>query len=93
MGSNAASVGGKGLLAVCQLLGVMGHLGHALVQLRNSLSFKLPSLITLSISDSADLKQEQASLPSMQGCRRETPTSASRLRTSMALQVPEKVLM
>ncbi len=56
-GSDTVGVGGHGLLAVCWLMGVLGHLGLVLVWLRNCLTFKMPSLITLSIPDSADLKE------------------------------------
>ncbi len=64
-GSGGVGVGGRRLLAVCQFLGVPGRLERGLVQLRNCLTFKMPSPITLSIPDSADLNQKQACLPSM----------------------------
>ncbi len=64
-GSVAESVRVRGLLVVCQFLGVLGRLERVLVQLRNCLTFKMPSLITLSIPDSADLKRNWDCLPSM----------------------------
>ncbi len=54
-GSDAVGMGKRGLLAVCRFLGVQGHLWRVLVQLRNCLTFKMPSPITKSIPDSADL--------------------------------------
>ncbi len=78
-------LGGRGLLAVCWFLGVLGRLERVLVQLRNCLTFKMPSPITLSIPDSADLNQKRACLPSMWGGNGEMPTSAWRLRTGVAL--------
>jgi hypothetical protein len=48
-------MGGWGLLVVCWFPGFLGHLGRVMVQLRNYLTFKMPSPITLSIPDSADL--------------------------------------
>ncbi len=53
------------MLELCWFLGVLGRLERVLVQLRNRLTFKMPSLITLSIPDSADLKQKCACLLSM----------------------------
>ncbi len=91
-GSAAQSVGGRGLLAVCWFLGVLGRLEHVLVQLRNCLTFKIPSLITLSIPDSADLKRNCACLQSMWRDRRGTLTSAWRLRTGVARSALETVL-
>ncbi len=91
-GSDAVGVGGRGLLAVCQFLSALGRLGRVLVQLRNCLTLKMPSPITMSIPDSADLKQKQACLPSMWSDRGATPTSAWRLRTVVALYAPETVL-
>ncbi len=70
---------------MCWLLGVLGRLERFLVQLRNCLTFKIPSLITLSIPDSADLKRNRACLPSMWRDRGGMPTSAWRLRTGVAL--------
>jgi hypothetical protein len=84
-GSDAVGVGGRGLWAVCRFLGALGRLGHVLVQLRNCLTFKMPSPITLSIPDSADLKRKRACLPSMWRDRGATPTSAWRLCTGVAL--------
>jgi hypothetical protein len=64
-GSAAGGVRVWGLLAVCQFVGVLEHLGQVLVQLRNCLTFQMLSPITLSIPDSADLKQNHACLSSM----------------------------
>ncbi len=50
-------MGGRGLLAVCQFLGALGRLKRVLVQLRNCLTFKMPSRITLSIPDSANQRE------------------------------------
>ncbi len=44
-GYDDSGVVGQGRLAVCQFLGVWGHLGQALVQLRNCLTFKMPSTL------------------------------------------------
>ncbi len=54
--SDGGSVEGQELLVLWRCLGVLGRLGRVLVQPRNCLIFKMPSLITLSIPDSADLK-------------------------------------
>jgi hypothetical protein len=85
-------MGGRGLLAVSQFLGALGRLGRVLVQLRYCLTFGMPSPITLSIPDSADLKRNRASLPSMWRGRGGMHTSAWRLRTGVALYAPETVL-
>ncbi len=77
------------MLGVCQFLGVLGRLGYGLMQLRSCLTFKMPSPITLSIPDSADLKQNLACLPSMW---QRTLTSAWRLCAGVALYAPETVL-
>jgi hypothetical protein len=84
-GSDTVGVGGRGLLAVCLFLGALGCLGHVLVQLRNCLTLKMPSPITLSIPDSANLNQKRACLPSMWRDRGATPTSAWRLCNGVAL--------
>jgi hypothetical protein len=84
-GSDAVGVGERGLLAVCQFLVALGRLGRVLVQLRNCLTFKMPSLIIMSFPDSADLNRKRAYLPSMWRDRGATPTSAWRLRTGVAL--------
>jgi hypothetical protein len=83
--SAVRGIGGRGLLAVCWFLGVLGCLGHVLVQLRNSLTFTMPSPIILSIRDSANLKQYRACLLSMLSERGGMLTSALRLCTSVAL--------
>ncbi len=53
------------LLGFCQVLGVLGRLGLLVVELRKRLTFWMPSPITLSILDSADLSRNLACLPSM----------------------------
>jgi hypothetical protein len=68
VGSDAESMGGRQLLAVCQFLGVLGHLGPVLVKMSNCLTFKMPSPIILSITDSADLLPNWACLPSTYRC-------------------------
>ncbi len=71
------------MLAVSWFLGVVGRLERVLVQLRNCLTFKIPSLITLSIPDSADLKRNRACLPSMWRHRGGTPTKANHISTNI----------
>jgi hypothetical protein len=90
--SDGVGNGGRELLAVGQFLGASGHLERILVQLRNYLTFKMPSPITLSIPDSADLKQNWACLPSMWRGRGDMLTSAWRLCTGVALYALETVL-
>jgi hypothetical protein len=80
------------LLGVGQFLGILGRLGHVPMQLRNGLTFTMPSPATLSISDSADLKQNLACLPSMWKGREGMLTSAWRFITGVALWAPEIVL-
>jgi hypothetical protein len=63
-GSAAGDVAGWELLGPCWLLGVLGRLGQVLVQLINCLTFVMPSPMTLSIHDSADLRQKRACRPS-----------------------------
>ncbi len=53
------------LLGFCRVLGVLGGLGRVVVGQRKRLTFRMPSLITLSIPDSADLNQNLACLLSM----------------------------
>jgi hypothetical protein len=55
-GSDAVSVRGQGFLAVSRILSVIGHLRRVLVWLRNCLTFKIPSPVTLLIPYSANLK-------------------------------------
>ncbi len=55
--SDAISVGGQELHELYQFLGVLGHLGLSLVQLRNYPILEINLLITQAIPDSADLKQ------------------------------------
>ncbi len=45
--SEAGGVRGLGLLKLCQFLGVLELLGYVLVQVRDCLTIKVPSLITL----------------------------------------------
>ncbi len=73
------------MLAVCLFVEVLERLGRVLVQVRNCLTCNMPSPITLSILDSADLKQNCACLPSMWRGRGGTLTFAWRLRTGVAL--------
>ncbi len=54
-----------GLLKFCPVLGVLGCLGCLLVKLKKRLTFWMPSPLTLSIPDSANLTQNFACLPSM----------------------------
>ncbi len=72
-------------MVVCRFMGVLGHLGCVLVQLRNCLTFKMPSPITLFIPDSADLKRNYACLPSIWRDRERMPTSIWRLHSGVAL--------
>jgi hypothetical protein len=53
-GATVGGIGRYGLLAFCHILCALGHFERVLMQQRNCLTFKMPSLITLSISDSAD---------------------------------------
>ncbi len=69
-------MGEQRLLAVCRFLGALGRLERVLVQLRKCLTFMMPYPITMSIPDSADLKQNPAYLPSMWRGRGGMPTSA-----------------
>jgi hypothetical protein len=55
------------------------------MHLKKCLTFETPSLITLSISDFADLKKNQACLLSMGKGKGLTSTSAWRLQTGEAL--------
>ncbi len=63
--SDRGCVAGRGWLAVCWFLGVMGCLGQVPVQLRNCLTFDRPSPMNLYIPYSADRKRSQACLPPM----------------------------
>jgi hypothetical protein len=84
-GSDVGNVAGVEWLSVCWYLRVLGCLGLVLVQLRNCLTFRMPSLMTLSILDSADYKRNRACLPSMCRGREQMPTSTWRLRKGVAL--------
>ncbi len=53
------------LLGFCRVLGVLGRLGHLVVELKKCLTFWMPSPITLSIPDSAGLSRNLACLPSV----------------------------
>jgi hypothetical protein len=84
-GSDAECMGGWGLLVVCRFPGVQGRLELVLEQLRNCLTFKMPSPITLSIPDSADLNRKQACLPSTWRGNGGMPTFAWRLCAGVAM--------
>ncbi len=73
------------MLWFCCVLGVLGRLGRLVVELKKRLTFWMPSPITLSIPDSADLSQNLTCLPSMWRGSGGTPTSAWRLRVGVAL--------
>ncbi len=64
-GSVAGGRGGGVLLGFCRVLGVLGGLRRVVEGLRKRLTFWMPSPITSSIPDSADLNRNLACLPSM----------------------------
>ncbi len=52
---DAGAGGGRELVGFCWFLGTLGRQGQMGVQLRKCLTFEMPSPMTLSIPDSADL--------------------------------------
>ncbi len=75
-GSDAGGVGGLEMSGFYQFLGALVRLGCVLVGQMNCLTFEMPSPVTLSTPESADLNQNLACLLSRCRGRGATPTSA-----------------
>ncbi len=78
-GSDVEDIRGRELSGFCQFLGVLVRLGRVLVGLIKFLTFEIPSPITISTPDSADINENRACLSSRCRGRGATPTSAWRL--------------
>jgi hypothetical protein len=76
---------GQRFLAVCHSLGILGHRDRVHVQLKKCLTSNMPSPISVSIPDSADIKHNCAYLSSMWRDRGGILTSAWRLCTCVAM--------
>jgi hypothetical protein len=85
VGSCAGGMGWRGLLPYCRLLEILERLGQVLEQLKNSLTFVMPSPMTSFIPDSADLRRKHPCQPSLRRVCGGMPTSAWRLCTGVAL--------
>ncbi len=73
---DAGAGGRREQLGFCWFVGTLGRRGRTGVQLRKCLTFEMPSPMTLSIPESADLNQNWACLPSRSSGSGGIPTSA-----------------